>query len=712
MPISYHSHHSPIGANASFTVGKFFGGGGFAIDTGKPAKEDVYVGIRRGNGPAVSLPFFKSTDAANLDIFLVEGAAEQPNDGVQILAFPEEQISRQLGWGTDTWTAPGVTFRLITAFDSIPDPTIAPANDVKLAFVPAIIAEVTFDNSTSTETATGFFSIGGASKSLRTVDDATGGAGLTGVAFQREWGMAASPASGALSFVHFSLIDVLGQTEPEIFRLGATGGLLLNLVAGEVKKLTVALGFYEGDYATTGIDTHYFYTRYFTSLEEVLNYALENAPKLIANAEQRDAELKATKLNDDQKFMIAQATRSYYGNTELLDNGGKPLWVVNEGEYQMMNTFDLTVDMLFYELRFNPWTVRNVLDQFAERYSYYDKVKHPDEPGVWYPGGIAFTHDMGSLNQFTRAEHSSYERTGLEGCFSHMTHEQLNNWVLCAALYVNKTDDEHWLVRRRCILKECFQSLLNRDGRTPEEYDGVMNLDSSRCGVNGQEITTYDSIDASLGQSRNNLHVAVKTWAAYLALKAMFTRLDLLADAQLCEEAAQRTSATVVSKYLPEEGFIPAVFENDNRSAIIPAIEGLVFPYLLGDLDSVAIDGRFADLIQTLVKHLQTVLVPGVCIDAKGHWWKMSSASNNTWFSKVAISQFIARQILGFDFGAEGLVHDRAHADWQRIGSTEWAMCDQIVNGIGLGSRYYPRGVSDILWLEESVETAVLTPKK
>ncbi|MEI7831837.1 MAG: glycoside hydrolase family 52 protein, partial [bacterium] len=386
--------------------------------------------------------------------------------------------------------------------------------------------------------------------------------------------------------------------------------------------------------------------------------------------------------------------------------------VVNEGEYQMINTFDLTVDMLFYELRFNPWTVKNVLDQFADRYSYYDEVKHSDEHGVWYPGGISFTHDMGVHNQFTSPEFSSYERNGLTGCFSHMTHEQLNNWVLCAALYVNHTNDEHWLVRRRGVLKECFQSILNRDGRNPEEYDGVMNMDSSRCGVDGQEITTYDSLDASLGQSRNNLHVAVKTWGAYLALKVMFTRLGWIEDAEECEDAARRAAATVVSKYLPEEGFIPAVFEAGNRSAIIPAIEGLVFPYLLGDFDAVAADGRYEELIETLKKHMKTVLVPGVCVDPVGHWWKISSTSNNSWFSKVAISQFIARQILGFDFGANGVKYERAHADWQRIGSADWAMCDQIVNGVAAGSKYYPRGVSDILWLEESPATAVLTPKE
>jgi hypothetical protein len=289
-----------------------------------------------------------------------------------------------------------------------------------------------------------------------------------------------------------------------------------------------------------------------------------------------------------------------------------------------------------------------------------------------------------------------------------MTHEQLTNWVLCAALYVNHTADTHWLRRRRAIFSECFISLLNRDGRSPDEFDGVMNMDSSRCGC-GQEITTYDSLDASLGQARNNLYLAGKTWASYVALSRIFDTVGWGEMTKQANAAAARTAITVTS-YMTRDGYIPAVFEAGNTSRIIPAIEGLVFPYLLGDMDAVSETGRFGAYIKALKRHLTTVLVPGECIDAKGHWWKMSSTSENSWFSKVAVCQFVARQVLGFDFGDEGLVHDRAHADWQRIGSAEWAMSDQLINGIAKGSKYYPRGVSDILWLEEDAATAVFTP--
>lgn len=57
--------------------------------------------------------------------------------------------------------------------------------------------------------------------------------------------------------------------------------------------------------------------------------------------------------------MLAHATHSYYANTELLQRGddrreGEPLWIVEEGEYRYLNTSDLMVDHLFFEMRMNP----------------------------------------------------------------------------------------------------------------------------------------------------------------------------------------------------------------------------------------------------------------------------------------------------------------------------------------------------------------------
>src|SRR5690606_23343507 len=98
----------------------------------------------------------------------------------------------------------------------------------------------------------------------------------------------------------------------------------------------------------------------------------ENYGRYEKLAAQRDRELARSRLDADQKFLIAQATHSYLGSSQLMWAKNKPLYVVNEGEYRMMNTFDLTVDHVFFELAWLPWGVRDVLDLFVDRYSYTD----------------------------------------------------------------------------------------------------------------------------------------------------------------------------------------------------------------------------------------------------------------------------------------------------------------------------------------------------
>ena len=121
---------------------------------------------------------------------------------------------------------------------------------------------------------------------------------------------------------------------------------------------------------------------------------------------------------------------------------------MNEGEYCMMNTLDLSVDHAFWELEQNPWVVRNLLDGFVRRYSFVDEVKvyandpasadrhlgahathdpsqpapPPDEGQLNRPfslaqGGLSFTHDMGVHNNFSPEGTSSYELAELTGCF-------------------------------------------------------------------------------------------------------------------------------------------------------------------------------------------------------------------------------------------------------------------------------------------------------
>ncbi|MFC5531474.1 glycoside hydrolase family 52 protein [Cohnella yongneupensis] len=699
----YNAHHSPIGAFSSFTLGFPGAKGGLGLELGKPADQNVYIGLQSANDPHLfqALPFFESDEDESKRYDVEKEEVDGDPNTVRIVPFAASGIRREFQLGTDTWQAGDLTFRIYSQARPVPEPDSVSDREIKDVLLPAVLAELTVDNRSGVTSRRAYFGYQGNDPyaNMRFLDDTTGGT-VKGFGQGRLTAIATDDPY-AHSALGFGLDKILGAKLEENwkFALGMNGVLLLDVPAGAIRTFRFAVCFYRGGEATSGIDTRYYYTRLFRNIDEVAAYALSRFNDLKAVSVDSESMLSGANLNDDQKFMLRHAVRSYYGSTQLLSGpDGKPIWVVNEGEYRMMNTFDLTVDQLFYELKMNPWTVRNELDLFTERYSYRDTVRFPNDP-TEYPGGISFTHDMGVGNVFSRPAYSSYEMFGIDDCFSHMTHEQLVNWVLCAAVYVHQTGDQAWLERNLGNLRECFQSMLNRDHPDPAKRNGLMGLDSSRT-MGGAEITTYDSLDVSLGQARNNIYMGGKCWAAYVAFEKLFRGQGLEEQLREAGQQAERCSATIAA-HLMDEGYIPAVIGEGNESRIIPAVEGLIFPYMMGCLDALDLTGRYADYLMALRTHLNTVLVPGVCLFADGGW-KLSSTSNNSWLSKIYLCQFIARKIMGLEWDERGRTADAAHVHWLTHPELSyWSWSDQILSGEIIGSKYYPRGVTSILWLDE-----------
>ncbi|MEZ5277441.1 MAG: glycoside hydrolase family 52 protein [Opitutaceae bacterium] len=700
----YHAQHSPLGAFASFTVGLPENTGGFGYALRGPANQNVYVGFRESGGkPWRLLPFFKP-QASLEGTFTGEAASVRSNPHYRPLTA--RQISRSLGWASDTWsTRDGrFSFSLLSPFGETPDPAGISKEEARLSFSPHINGWIEMDNRKGKDPVELILGVGDPDRLFRPLEDAR--SDLKGFACGTEFGFATPPSSRAEARQGFDIFNPNQRDHRGLLLIGGECGLVFTVAAGKKRRFPLVLGFFQNGCATTGIETTYAYTKWFANLEEVLAHGLSMRTHYERLAARRDRELERSGLTADQKFLIAQGTHSYLGNSQLLWNSNGPLYVVNEGEYRMMNTFDLAVDQMFFELCWFPWAVRNILDQFVARYSYEDRVKL--SPTRSAPGGLSFTHDMGVMNNFTPKGYSSYECVELTGCFSQMTMEQLLNWVLTAITYAIHTNDIRWLKKQEATLLACAESIRRRDHPIPAKRDGIMKFDSSRCGKTGAEITTYDSLDVSLGQARNNLYLVVKTLGAWILLEAAFKRLRRPGPSRDARKSAGQLAQTLIGKFSEEDGCFPAVFENNNTSRIIPAIEGFLYPLFLGLRDATDRRGRFADLHDRLARHLRTILRKGVCLDATSGGWKMSSTSTNTWFSKIALSQHIIRSIYPETMSRAAARADSVHAEWQRqAGCGAFAMCDQIRSdsGITCGSRYYPRGVTAVLWMNETKTT-------
>lgn len=681
-----------MGALASFTCGAQGAKGGMGLELSAPFQGEISIGYYDSEKTLNLLPLFEGSDSSESERYVT--GAEGTRGKLRVLS----EVQRDYKWATDTISSDGVSLEIATPFFPIPDPEVGTPTELAFASCPVVHLTLRFSNDSDTPRR-GIFALG-IDNRWSSLEEQTGGA-ITGATSQGKIGFA-TQTEEALCWMDFDPISAMNRKHSTYdFLLGPTAGLEIEVPPGSEKTIEITLGFFKSGSATFNRELSYYYTQHFTHLSQVLEYGLASREDYLAIAAEKDAELENANLNDEQKFLIAHATRSYYGSTQWLWDGSKSVWVVNEGEYLMMNTFDLTVDMLFFEMSFNPWTVRNVLEQFVERYSFYDSVFDPKDPDTLYPGGISFTHDMGVMNHWSPKGRSSYEVGGLDrACFSHMTCEQLTNWILCTGVYYSHTADDEYLRNYQRILVECFHSLQNRDNPDPAKRDGIMSFESSRT-EGGGEITTYDSLDHSLGQSRRNIYLGGKMWASYVVLENLFESCELPELAAEAKASAKLAASTLTAGYDESLGFIPAVLEGDNKSAIIPAIEALAYPFVMGLEDAVDESGPYGDYIKTLKKHLNHILNTDMCLYEDGGW-KLSSSADNSWASKICLCQYVAREVLGIDFGDAQLKADTAHARWQREGSTESACSDQFRSGVAHGSLYYPRIVTNILWMNET----------
>jgi xylan 1,4-beta-xylosidase len=686
--IDYYSLHGMWGAYSSLAIGRIGRGAGIVVGNVRPPRSGLYVGYRVGRAEPLLLPF---SEGIRLGIS-ASAYREEPPEAVRAdprngaAFFGEKDMERWLSFSGEEWKAGAMSLRVFSFFGAIPDPRTAARSLARSALRPSLLARVSFDNSSGAEEMTGVFGMQGI---CRPLSDSTQGA-LLGMAMDTTYGFAAMPEEGVSEVMDWSFIEAAFNGGPDgtprpLRRLGKEGGLRFSVGAGEARSFIVALGAYRDGIVTAGRSSHAYYACLFKNLEEVLEDALQESGRSIAAAEALDEELDSSGLSDDRKFLIAHAAHGYNANSELLlAESGEPLFVVNEGEYQMMNTLDLVVDQAFWEARFSPWTIRNELDSYADRYSYQDAF------------GLAFAHDQGVDDCFSPPGTSSYEMPRLSECFSYMSYEETLNWALTACLCASLAGGLPWAKSRRPALAACLASIRARDA----DEDGVMDRDSDRC-AGGSEITTYDSIDVSLGQARNNLYGAVKAWAAFVCLKALFARIDggPSAESRAAGESAAISAATIAGRMLEEEGFIPAVFEGDNRSRIIPAIEGLAYPGLCGAPEAVREDGPYGALVRALRRHFDSIMVKGICLDPDSGGWKLSSSDRNTWLSKIFLCQYAAEKVLGIV--DDRTARDAVHARWLRTGSADYATTDQVDSATGrdLGSRLYPRLVTSILWL-------------
>ena len=688
------THHSPIGAYASFTFGAI--GKGVSIDLESPrVKEeryDLYAGYSQ-DGVVMALPFrenismavsqLDSSDEGNKEI-----KREKKNGWTY---FAKEEITRTLTPCIDRFEAGRMTLEVYTPHPALEDPEKETLSDY--AVCPGMLMRLVIDNQDGDTSAVGNLGLG--NKVLRYIHSVQTD-GLKGLGCKNSWMLLTDADSDAYLLRSFQL-DYLLQNDVDILHETGPGAICIKVQPGEKKELLAAFGFYTSDPATCGIETHYAYGQHFANVREVCRLVLDNAARIREESEALDAAIAAKAADPVKLQLLAQGVRGYEASTQLGVADGKYYYNVGEGAYCWRNTLDLAADHLPWELYRNPWVVRNIMDLYMERYSYHDKVTFDGEPGKLFEGGLSFTHDMGNFVTFSGEAHSDYEtdRYVDAACYFYMTIEELLNGIYCICAYALYTGDMEWMKKRATVLRELLCSMENRDHHDPAKRDGILKATSSRCGQTGKESTTYDALDHSLMDAPGNLYVAVKTGCALIMLQKCF---DELGDTESSARAAHmlKLNQASLKKFQTEDGILRANLYSDTDSRVLAAAESLAVPYMLG------LTGKAIEPVkELLLTHIRGCMQEGHCIDETTGGVRLSSKSNNTWVSKVILCFAVMEKVFDINLEKEYPAAMRELAHWCQISAKDDTISDQVLTTERkvIGGCYYPRSASTAIWI-------------
>jgi xylan 1,4-beta-xylosidase len=677
--------HAPVGACSTITYGlngpsgPYYNIRGDWCGLGMSSPGIPYYDFRTGGGGGVLIALSNSAGLHTMP-FLASPASAASN----ATFFADTNTHRRLTPGTDEWSIDGAGLSFVHyspawRMDRLDTATLA---EKRRFFLPATWITLTLNNTNATP-ADLYFGLPAAATQKSFANGAYQGFAVGEAAF-------AVPTGACDLLTGASLTAVLnGVTQGFAFHI--------NVPAGQSRSLTAVIAYYRSAVVDSRIPAVYYYTTLFPSIDSVIDAAFTGFGDAQMRCGQLTAAMAAAGLNPFRQFLASHAMHSYMADTTcLVDPGGGVHWRVPEGAYYWINTFDLTVDLAFYEAQMYPWALRNVLDTYSgaipgRGYSFDHPLYSPSGTMV-SSTGFSFHHDMGTW--------PTSQAPGTDPVFDdYMGQEQLQNWILSAGLYWSHTADHQWLTNNTALLQRCLNSMLLRDDTNSLARDGITQ------NINSPELTTFDDIDASLRSAPFSGRLAVRNWACYLALQAMFRQIGDQPDATTCSNMAATAVQTIVDRwntYQGTLGYIPALLNGSDQSAIIPMIEGLAYPAQMGLSNAIdRANGPYAPMLQALSNHLVAVLVPGRCLDATSGAWKMTTSTYKTWQSKMYLAQYVAEHVLGISGDTVTGIVDQIHATIQIQNAPfhEWSdETDSTGADRSLGGCHYPRGITSALW--------------
>jgi hypothetical protein len=358
----FNADHSPEGAFAGLLYGNRGTWGGFEMLQGEVPANGLVIGLEE-KGQISLLPFVDK-DLIAENARYVDAAA----------------VHRSIRACTDAWAIPGLQWTHYSPSWHLADIDRAGVDEKRRFALPATWMVFSVDNRGGAAPKTLYFGLPVAGQ-RRAFD----GGRYAGFAVGNH--VLAVPAGSCQLLDGKSLAAHCPNLDPGF-------AFALTAAPGKVETLRVIVAHFDGDVVAQRLEGRFYYTTLFPTVDDVVAYAGSHLAEAAARCRQLDAVLDASGQNVYRRFLAGHSLHSYRYSTVLLaTRDGKPVWSEQEGGYTNTNTFDLTVDHLFYDVAMHPWVVRNVLDRFVSSYHLTLPLIDPrtNQPG---PPCLFFNHDM------------------------------------------------------------------------------------------------------------------------------------------------------------------------------------------------------------------------------------------------------------------------------------------------------------------------------
>ena len=454
----------------------------------------------------------------------------------------------------------------------------------------------------------------------------------------------------------------------------------------------------------------FYYTQFWNSIDEVLQYARESAPENLARSARFEQLLSRSNITPEEKWVIALTFRNDLANTFLLlDEEDQPRFYVIEGRFLHQSTVDVAHEAEINAL-FCPWRLKLQLSQWMDYIAWQEVVTgyreregkrlevHEGMSAAEY--GPFVQHDVGDYPFISKTTDYSFG--------PHMAVEENATYVLLLYWYWKLTGDDKFVQDKLGLVDVLLQSLINRD----TNESGIADV--------GIGWSTYD-VSEALKRSPENVYLGVKQMSAYVAGAEMATQLAIrqppsasAARADAGESAAVdgqgqgfHTPESMVNvtlrekqarKYTQEaEKILRSLEKAHKKYGYVPVsldqnFQGWdQYSIVLGEgLWYMGFTGNSSPLLRKAAGYLGDTYRQALAKSKTEYGIKLASGESVTWFSKVMVADVVASYWYNSDFSSASYTyrwnknHPYAYNDGAFSADEDWH------------GYWYPRGISSL----------------